>query len=122
MDGEFVLTGDGSVTMSADTARRLLGSGSGDATLLYLYLLTSGGRYDPAGAARASKSSPRRASPSPRNPRRRPTGPAARATAAAAAATALTSPAPQRNRPPGAPPDHPGGAPFFTPFSLVFFL
>lgn len=53
MDGEYVLTGDGSVTMSADTARRLLGSGSGDAALLYLHLLLSGGRYEPGAAARA---------------------------------------------------------------------
>lgn len=53
MAGEFVLTGDGSVTMSADTARRLLGSGSGDAALLYLHILTSGGRFDSGAAAQA---------------------------------------------------------------------
>lgn len=53
MAGEFVLTGDGSVTMSADAARRLLGAGSGDAALLYLHILTSGGLYDPGAAASA---------------------------------------------------------------------
>jgi hypothetical protein len=38
--------------MSGDAARRLIGSGSGDAALLYLYILTSGGHYDREDAAR----------------------------------------------------------------------
>ncbi|MGM9521305.1 MAG: DnaD domain protein [Oscillospiraceae bacterium] len=50
-DGRFVLPGPETVTMSGDTARRLIGCGSGDAALLYLYILTSGGRYDREDAA-----------------------------------------------------------------------
>ncbi len=53
MAGEFVLTGDGSVVMSAETARRVIGSGSGDAALLYLHILTCGGRYDAEAASAA---------------------------------------------------------------------
>lgn len=41
------------VSMAAGAADRLLSAGSGDAALLYLWLLRSGGEYDAAGAARA---------------------------------------------------------------------
>ena len=50
-EGKFVLPGSESVSMSGDAARRLIGCGSGDAALLYLYILISGGRYDKADAA-----------------------------------------------------------------------
>ena len=43
------------LSLSAGAAERLITSGSGDAALLYLYLLKAGGRYDPAGAAKALK-------------------------------------------------------------------
>jgi DnaD/phage-associated family protein len=41
------------LSLSAGAAERLISSGSGDAALLYLYLLKAGGRYDPAAATRA---------------------------------------------------------------------
>ena len=41
------------VAMSASTADRLIRRGSGDAALLYLYLLRSGGRYDRRAAGEA---------------------------------------------------------------------
>ena len=50
-DSKFILPGPESVSMSGDAARRLIGCGSGDAALLYLYILMSGGRYDRADAA-----------------------------------------------------------------------
>ena len=43
------------LSLSAGAAERLISSGSGDAALLYLYLLKNGGRYEPAAAARAMK-------------------------------------------------------------------
>lgn len=49
------------LSMSAGAADRLLASGSGDAALLYLYLLKSGGAYHTAQAARALKWEPGRA-------------------------------------------------------------
>lgn len=48
------------LSLSAGAAERLLSSGSGDAALLYLYLLKTGGRYDPAAAARALRWDPSR--------------------------------------------------------------
>ena len=48
------------LSLSAGAAERLLSAGSGDAALLYLYLLKSGGRYDPASAARALRWEPSR--------------------------------------------------------------
>ena len=45
-EGKFVLPGAETISMSGDAARRLIGCGSGDAALLYLYILTSGGKYD----------------------------------------------------------------------------
>ena len=41
------------LSMNAEAARRLMDAGSGDAALLYLWLLKAGGSYDAAGAARA---------------------------------------------------------------------
>ena len=49
------------LSLSSAAADRLLSSGSGDAALLYLYLLRSGGQYQSAGAARALKWEPARA-------------------------------------------------------------
>lgn len=43
------------LSLSAGAAERLIASGSGDAALLYLYLLKNGGRYDPTAAAKATK-------------------------------------------------------------------
>ncbi len=48
------------LSMAAGAADRLLTAGSGDAALLYLYLLKTGGRFDPAGAARALRWEPQR--------------------------------------------------------------
>ena len=50
-ESRFVLPGAETVSMSGDAARRLIGCGSGDAALLYLYILTSSGRYDRDDAA-----------------------------------------------------------------------
>lgn len=41
------------LSLAAEAADRLICAGSGDAALLYLYLLKQGGEYDPARAARA---------------------------------------------------------------------
>ena len=41
------------LALPAEAAGRLITSGSGDAALLYLYLLKNGGQYDPAAAGRA---------------------------------------------------------------------
>lgn len=46
MAGSFVLPEAENITISGDAARRLIGCGSGDAALLYIYILSSGGRYD----------------------------------------------------------------------------
>lgn len=43
------------LSLSAGAAERLIASGSGDAALLYLYLLKNGGRYDPTAAVKATK-------------------------------------------------------------------
>lgn len=48
------------LSLSAGAAERLISSGSGDAALLYLYLLKNGGRYDPAAAAKALRWDARR--------------------------------------------------------------
>lgn len=48
------------LSLSAGAAERLISSGSGDAALLYLYLLKNGGRYDPAAAAKAMRWDARR--------------------------------------------------------------
>ena len=47
--------------MAAGAVDRLLSAGSGDAALLYLWLLKTGGEYDAAGAARTLKWDPVRA-------------------------------------------------------------
>lgn len=44
--GDYVLPAPEEVRMTGDAARRLVGCGSGDAALVYLYILSSGGRYD----------------------------------------------------------------------------
>lgn len=49
MGAELLLPG-GVVSMTSAAADRLLKSGSGDATLLYLHLLRRGGEYSPEGA------------------------------------------------------------------------
>ncbi|MBP3520869.1 MAG: DNA replication protein DnaD, partial [Oscillospiraceae bacterium] len=41
------------ISMAAEAADRLMTAGSGDAALLYLYLLKNGGAYHPEAAARA---------------------------------------------------------------------
>ena len=43
------------LSLPAGAAERLITAGSGDAALLYLYLLKNGGRYEPAHGARALK-------------------------------------------------------------------
>lgn len=43
------------LSLPAGAAERLITAGSGDAALLYLYLLKNGGRYEPAYGARALK-------------------------------------------------------------------
>ena len=48
------------LSLSAGAAERLISSGSGDAALLYLYLLKNGGRYDSSSAARTMKWDPQR--------------------------------------------------------------
>lgn len=48
------------LSMAAGAADRLLAAGSGDAALLYLYLLKTGGRFDPHGAAKALRWEPQR--------------------------------------------------------------
>jgi len=45
-NSNYVLPAPETVTMSGDAARRLIGCGSGDAALLYLHILASGGRLD----------------------------------------------------------------------------
>ncbi len=58
MAGEYVLPEAGSITMSRDAAARLLGGASGDAALLYIYILTCGGRFEPNDASAAIHRSP----------------------------------------------------------------
>ena len=48
------------LSMAGAVADRLMAAGSGDAALLYLYLLKNGGRFDPSGAAKALKWEPKR--------------------------------------------------------------
>ncbi len=50
-DSRYVLPGVETVTMTGDAARRLIGCGSGDAALLYLHILQSGGVFDRDDAA-----------------------------------------------------------------------
>lgn len=49
------------LSLAAGAADRLIGAGSGDAALLYLHLLKTGGQYQTASAARALKWEPTRA-------------------------------------------------------------
>lgn len=51
MAGRFVLTGEGGISLTADAVSRLLGAASGDAALLYIYILSRGGHFDPVDAA-----------------------------------------------------------------------
>ncbi len=51
MSGQFVLPTQERITIEGEAARRLMGSGSGDAALLYIYILSRGGRYDGEDAA-----------------------------------------------------------------------
>ena len=55
MAEEYILTRPAPLTISAEDAEKLLALGSGDAALLYLWLLKNGGRYDPEKAARELK-------------------------------------------------------------------
>lgn len=48
------------ISMAAEAADRLMTAGSGDAALLYLYLLKNGGAYHPEAAARALRWEPSR--------------------------------------------------------------
>ena len=52
MAEEYILAQPATMTLRAEDADRLLALGSGDAALLYLWLLRNGGRYDPVRAAR----------------------------------------------------------------------
>lgn len=58
MAGEYVLGDGGSVSVSREAVEKLLGASSGDAALLYLYILSCGGRLDAADAAAAIHRSP----------------------------------------------------------------
>ncbi|MGX8699029.1 MAG: hypothetical protein ACSW8F_03750, partial [bacterium] len=58
-DTHYVLPAPESVTMSGDAARRLVGCGSGDAALVYLYILESGGRFDLEDSARRTGRTPK---------------------------------------------------------------
>ncbi len=51
MGGRFVLTEANAVSLTQEAVGRLLGAASGDAALLYLYILSRGGHFDPADAA-----------------------------------------------------------------------
>lgn len=51
MGGRFVLTEGNAVSLTQEAVGRLLGAASGDAALLYLYILSRGGHFDPADAA-----------------------------------------------------------------------
>ncbi len=51
----------GILSMASAAADRLIAAGSGDAALLYLYLLKTGGSYRTAPAARALRWEPGRA-------------------------------------------------------------
>lgn len=56
-NSNYVLPSPETVSMTGEAARRLIGCGSGDAALVYLYILHSGGRYDIADcAARTGRS------------------------------------------------------------------
>ena len=55
MAEEYILTQSVTLTIRTEDADRLLALGSGDAALLYLWLLRNGGRFDPARAAREVK-------------------------------------------------------------------
>ena len=57
-DGKYVLPAPETITMTGEAARRLIGCGSGDAALLYLYILQSGGRFEPEDAAKRTSRSP----------------------------------------------------------------
>ena len=58
MGSEYVLTSPETVTMPGDVCRRLIGCGSGDAALCYLYILNAGGRFDRADAAEKTGRTP----------------------------------------------------------------
>ncbi len=53
MPGEFVLREGGDISILQEAVTKLLGLASGDAALLYIYILSRGGHYDPADAAQA---------------------------------------------------------------------
>ena len=53
MAAEYVLTDGGEITVSREATEKLLSAGSGDAALLYLYILSHGGHYEPVDAAGA---------------------------------------------------------------------
>ncbi len=55
MGEEYVLTRSTPLTISAEEADKLIALGSGDAALLYLWLLRNGGRFDSDKAARELK-------------------------------------------------------------------
>ncbi len=53
MAGKYVLGDGGSVSVPREAVAKLLGASSGDAALLYLYILSCGGRFDAEDAAGA---------------------------------------------------------------------
>ena len=52
MSGRFVLTEDGGIRLSGEAVDKLLTASSGDAALLYLHILSRGGRFDREDAMR----------------------------------------------------------------------
>ena len=57
-EGRFVLPETETVTMSGEAAKKLIGCGSGDAALVYIYILRAGGRFDLDDCALATGRSP----------------------------------------------------------------
>ncbi len=53
MAAEYVLTDGREIAVSREAVEKLLSAGSGDAALLYLYILSHGGCYEPVDAAGA---------------------------------------------------------------------
>ncbi len=51
MAGEFVLTDGGGINLPHEAVAKLLSAASGDAALLYIYILSHGGHYEPSDAA-----------------------------------------------------------------------
>lgn len=57
-ENNYVLKSPETVSMSGEDARKLIGCGSGDAALVYLYILNAGGRFDRMDAAKKTGRTP----------------------------------------------------------------